>query len=451
MNRIIFILAILIVFMLPNTTKADGGVFPPPDKWIYETEQNAAIIYEDNTETLVLQTSFQGDAKDFAYIIPTPKKPEVTKISEDIFDNLLDLTIFQNTNIAVPLAQEGGFGTDTASKEVNVVEEKEVGLYDVKILSATDADALYDWLKDNNFSYPENKKYILDDYIQNEWFFTTAKISTESITSDIETKLHRGKLTPLKLVFQTENIVFPLKISGVIDEKKIPSDIYSISANPETPSKSYTTPASAPPLSDSTSSTSQAVYPRSEGIGITIYIFADHKKEISGFSEIYANWIKPKEIEKLAKDDNGNPWVKPKSKMYLTKLSGYMNISDMTNDLFPDNAENNDKIGVPSWWERNTNIIIVLEAIFFILFYLLTYWQYSPRNKITHIICWILQIMGFVFVGLPLLFIFFYLLSNTYFPYYYGYNSLPAVIILSIPATMIMLIIGEYKYQKQLR
>lgn len=368
-KKILFTL-LLITLLLPTFAKADGGLFPPDGQWMYETGQKGAIFYQNESETLVLQTSFAGDAKDFAWIIPTPSQPQVSKISDDFFTNLETLT--QSENI-YPIPMMGSASTMSAEVKdsVSIVEEKQVGIYEVKVLSATSASALYDWLSENNFKYPESKKYILDDYITNKWFFTTAKISTNAITANVETKLKQGKLSPIKLVFNTNNIVYPLKISGVAETGHLPSfDSYYYGGG-------------------------------DYGQSIELYIFADHKKEVSGYISDYANWIKPSEINKLAKDDNGNNWVSANKKMYLTKLYKYTLTTDMTSDLFPDNAKNNDKVGVESWWQKTSDWLgradSLILTILLIIFAILSIWL--PHRLWSIVIRWaIVAVIGIIYI-----------------------------------------------------
>jgi hypothetical protein len=432
--------------LIPTFVHADGGIMPKPDYWSYETRQRAAIVYQDKTETLVLSTSFQGNTKDFGYIVPTPNQPQVTKVSNDIFENLETLTL--DVDNIRPLAASGTASSNAFEKsEVQVVEEKKVGIYDVKVLSSTDSTALFNWLKENNFTYPENKKYILDEYIQNKWFFTVAKVSSESITTDVENDLHNGTLAPLKLVFGAENIVYPLKISSVTDESPISN--YRAISSPQPASTTVSQPEIAP------------YYP---GTSITLYIFADHKKDVTGFNTEYANWIKQAEIEKIAKDDQGNAWVKPNSqRMYLTKLNRSMTNREMSNDLFPDNAANNNKVGAPNWWEADAFYIAIVCIFFFFLisFYISMFWQFTSQSKICKKICWILQIISLIIVLIPLFALLFYSLSNSLnvfnlkaFNYYYAtpnlYSSVVLFLLIIQPISMIIIMVAENYVQKKI-
>lgn len=58
MKKFVFVLG-LIVLMAPAIVSADGGIFPPPNYWMQETDQKAVIFYEKNVETMVLSVTFR--------------------------------------------------------------------------------------------------------------------------------------------------------------------------------------------------------------------------------------------------------------------------------------------------------------------------------------------------------------------------------------------------------
>lgn len=79
---------------------------------------------------------------------------------------------------------------------------------------------------------------------------------------------------------------------------------------------------------------------------LMIYVFADHKQEVPGWNVEYAGKVSSKTIEKLAYDDNGDPWMKSPKKMYLTKLTRNMRQSEMTSDVYFRDAANDATVGV---------------------------------------------------------------------------------------------------------
>lgn len=349
MRKIILAIFVILTLLIPIASKADGGIMPRPGYWISETDQKAVIVFENNTETLILSTTFQGNAKDFSWIIPTPAQPQVDKGAYGIFEALQDLTnVYESRSFdySTPL----GVGAMPEKATVNVIEQKKIDVYDITVLEANDKEALYTWLKDNGYNYPEYGKTVLDDYIRNSWFFTAVKINAEDLAL-AENRLNTGTITPLKLTFASDKIVYPLKISSITMNDP------NVNTMPSAPIGIMEDTVVSP-------NKNTDITPNNY-VGIQLYIFADHKKQISGFSEDYANWVDTKEIKKLAFDDNGNAWYSPSgNKMYLTSLSRNMNTRDMRTDVFPINADNN-QTNPPSqfWTNLFATIMIVLLII----------------------------------------------------------------------------------------
>ncbi|MDD5731672.1 MAG: DUF2330 domain-containing protein [Patescibacteria group bacterium] len=373
MKKIVLIIGLLAIIAIPTVSMADGGIMPPPNHWVAETDQKGVIVFENNTETLILSTSFQGDAKDFAWIVPTPSKPQVDKGPDNIFEALSNLTNVSENGGGIIYSQPLGLGSAEIAPRVNVIEQKKIGIYNIAVLEANDQNALYDWLQQNGYNYPAYGKTILDDYIRNNWYFTAVKINPENL-AQAETELSSGTITPLKLIFSSTKIVYPLKISSitmnnpntivpVINDSPIPS----IAPMPITPSR-Y--------------------------VSVRLYVLADHKKQADGFEAQYANWIDTKTIRNLAFDDNGNSWISPKgNKMYLTELYRGMNTKDMKSDIFLIDAEDNSAIPPSQFWYNVLAtvvfaLLIILSpfGLLYIIFMLLFIFLKSKIVKVTSVV-----------------------------------------------------------------
>ena len=220
-------LYILVLFslILPQLAMADGMLMPPPDYWIQETAQKAVIFYDGGVETMVVSITFQGDAEKFGWVIPAPSKPTITKGSDELFTSLDELTgmyysLDDRNDLIAPLS--GGLKQES----VTVIETKQIEYYEVTTLSATDKDALTEWLNDNGYSYPSSASYILNSYIENGWFFVAMKINTESLEwNNVSQQLKTGHAVPVAISFETENIVYPLKISSVTSKPGQNADV----------------------------------------------------------------------------------------------------------------------------------------------------------------------------------------------------------------------------------
>ena len=322
-------LALLAVsFLAPAAVLADGMIVPRPERYAWETEQQAVIFYENNQETLVLSVSFQGNAEDFAWIVPTPSRPEVSKSSDELFTYLQELTTpLYDYPQPLPLMGVSPVGYD--EKGVYVLETKQIDYYQIAVLEANDADALSQWLKDNGYEYPESSKYILDSYIQSGWYFTAIKIVDDYPSANVEYQLNSGHAIPLKLEFAANKIVYPLKISAVEHQNNVRSDRYY----------------------------------QNQPLGILLYVITDNKQELPQFATQYAGWLKKNSLENLAYDDNGNAWLRPaKDKYFLTKLYRLMTRAEMSSDLYLRQAGDNTTINAPESAESKgfTGFIVIM-------------------------------------------------------------------------------------------
>ena len=369
-------------------TLADGMIMPMPDRYIWETDQKAVIFYEDGMQTMVLSVSYEGNAEDFAWIVPTPTRPEVTKSSDELFTSLHELTAveygYENYSRSVGLGDFSG----VYAPQVRVVETKTIDYYDVAVLEATNASALKDWLNDNGYQYPDHGTYILKNYIDNGWYFTAVKLTDEYLkgisefsdfieevegctdsdrglnyfekgkvfTANTElvdycrdqyvlveyscvndrgaegsqrcqngclngaciqnhNQLSSGHATPLRFDFDTDKIVYPMKISSIQSEENANQSRYR---------------------------------GRYETMGVLLYVIADNKQELPGFETKYAGWIKKDTIEDLAFDDSGEAWFSPsEDKYFISKLYRSMTRAEMNSDLYLRQAGDNSTVNAP--------------------------------------------------------------------------------------------------------
>lgn len=215
MKRLIIILFTFIVTLIISPTKilADGMIVPRPNRIVDETDQKAVIWHDGKTETLILSITFKGDTDEFAWIIPVPAKPEVDAGVDELFTGLAQLTNISYNDVGSFGAVNLAPGGISEKSTVSVIETKKVDIYDIAVLTAEDTTDLREWLEENDYEYPENKEHLLKSYVNKNWYFVAAKVNAESL--GVAQGLKTGHATPLKITFDSEKIVYPLKISGM--------------------------------------------------------------------------------------------------------------------------------------------------------------------------------------------------------------------------------------------
>jgi len=263
---------ILGVFVVSSSALADGKFYVreqvPPDI----PYQRAIISYADGEELLILQSKFEGEGKDFGWVIPVPTQPklgsiktgdeerflvsldiatmpDVTKISEIVFllfvsvmSILFILLIVERISCAVrhtpvPKFFQGsielilllvlifivtaGITTPNLLSSrlgVEVLSQQQVGIYDTRIIKASDAREMINWLNEYNYKFTSQDEAVFKTYIQKDWCFMTARINAEELKKG-EYHSSEGLVNPLVLVFKYKETVYPLALTATVGTK----------------------------------------------------------------------------------------------------------------------------------------------------------------------------------------------------------------------------------------
>lgn len=134
------------------------------------------------TQHLIREASFQGKAKKFGFIVPTPTVPTVAEAKNEVFSHLMKYV--QSSPMGGAL---GGSGLPTLRykpKPVEVIATYEVGDYEATVLKAAEGEAVHKWLKDNRFDTTEAQATWLDGYARRSWYFTAIKFAKEAKQGD---------------------------------------------------------------------------------------------------------------------------------------------------------------------------------------------------------------------------------------------------------------------------
>jgi hypothetical protein len=216
MNRGFVLALTLGICTFATAATADGCFMPTKEQWqkrrerayINEPEQKALVCFRDGTEDLIISPSFEGDARDFAWVVPVPARPKVEIVRGALFHELMRLVA-----PAPPAATLRGKGRELAAPQsagVTVIEEKRVGAYKVAVLEATDGQALVNWLNTNGYHMPEKALGPVKQYVKERWTFVASKIQSPKAGAG----LRSGTLAPLRLTFKARQPVYPMRLSA---------------------------------------------------------------------------------------------------------------------------------------------------------------------------------------------------------------------------------------------
>jgi len=217
---------------------ADGGFIPVYEGVANTADQRAVIIDRGDAETIVLQTAYEGDASDFAWVIPLPvlisAQDAIATADPAVFDALDDMTAprylgghYEATGLCGCSGSESGGRLDAG---VTVWETLRVDGYDVAVLSAAQSSDLAAWLSANGYGLPAGSDATVQYYVDRQWYFVALKIAPTP-RGNVGTGPPSGSgqdLRPVALTFDTTQLVFPLRISRVSTRNRAEVLLYVI-------------------------------------------------------------------------------------------------------------------------------------------------------------------------------------------------------------------------------
>src|SRR5262245_51427985 len=152
------------------------------DKVAIATE-SALIIWDEKTRTqhFIRRASFATQAPYFGFLVPTPAKPDLAEVPDELFESMEDWSkpeTVTKTTYKVPIAI--GCSADKMDKKdkggVEVLGRQRVGNFDATFLKADDTKALAGWLGKHGYdSTPALEKW-LEPYVKRAWVVTAFQI-----------------------------------------------------------------------------------------------------------------------------------------------------------------------------------------------------------------------------------------------------------------------------------
>ncbi len=239
------VLAMLLLgLILPIAAEACGcGMVLPHEGDLDVTQERAIIRWDGQTEDIIMALQAHGDAKEAAWIMPMPSPAKVKLGDPQMFEFLQEFTKPRIEHKTVILDHPEPIAT-TAPAGVTVLDRREIGLYDVSTLAATDATDLTQWLNTNGYKLPDTASKVLQPYVDQGWYYIAARLSP-GIADEVA-----GELDPLWMTFKSDRVVYPMRPTA-------------LARNPE------------------------SVY---------LYILADHRMMIMELQTSFAGWISASDL-----------------------------------------------------------------------------------------------------------------------------------------------------------
>jgi len=256
---LIFLAALFLMASAPCAL-ADGCFFPEKtcSKLPAIPSQRALVVHRLGIERLIVESSFDGEGRDFGWIVPVPEKPlDIQAVNAGFLETLslcaqpkivsdrkkekdfwlciaavttiwlLVIIIVQPSSTVasvslgvaitctcmacsgfVSLRGQQRSAVTVSSAGIRVERQSTVGNYQISVLDADSAESLNTWLRGSGLrEIPAEGAPIVEAYIKKKWHFITARLTREG--SGL------SKPHPLEIGFLTDSPVYPIRMTSL--------------------------------------------------------------------------------------------------------------------------------------------------------------------------------------------------------------------------------------------
>lgn len=197
---------------------------PPQGEEVRIAEEEAAIVWNPATRTehFIRKAAFHSTTRAFGFLVPTPTKPELSEVTDDVFRELAEgiaPRIDRARGYKISLGSwlvEGCRTLSTGMKKgetaladdpVRVIATGHVAGFDASVLEADDAAALARWLGDHGFAQSPQLTQWLARYVAERWKITAFVVASDEPGTkrfDVETRA-------IDMTFQTDRPFYPYR------------------------------------------------------------------------------------------------------------------------------------------------------------------------------------------------------------------------------------------------
>ncbi len=204
-RRVVVALTLAIGSMIAPLRHADACAAMGRGGAVPIAGEEALIVFDElrHVEHFVRRAHFSGVSEDFGFVVPTPSRPTLTEVSDDVFDRLF--RIYRRPPVRDRDPSERGRRSSGAldSGSVTVVEESVVAGLTSTILLADSATALDGWLAEHGYQGGPELVAYLTPYVRDGWYLTAFRVAPPSGSARAMT------MRAIRMTFATDVPIFP--------------------------------------------------------------------------------------------------------------------------------------------------------------------------------------------------------------------------------------------------
>lgn len=218
MIRSIIVALLMNALLSPQLGQACAPA-PRPGQFVRIAEESAIIIWDEKTRTqhFIRSATFDTDAPDFGFLVPTPTKPALAEADNEAFAKLeylirpkeiekTEITGFNFLPLLLSYGLKSSLRSDRASRvgAVRVLSTQRVAGYDAVVLEADNAAELNRWLNKHGYASSPSLTDWLTPYVAARWKITAFKIAKDADHPEVGT-------SAVRMSFTTDRPFFPYR------------------------------------------------------------------------------------------------------------------------------------------------------------------------------------------------------------------------------------------------
>lgn len=230
-KRKTIILGLAMLLIESNLLAFCGFYVAKADLKLFNKSSQVIIARDGDHTVITMSNDYQGEAKDFAMVVPVPevlKESDIRVVQQFVFDKLDAYTAprlveYWDPNPCIQDQYEKTMSMSSMKSVMPVsvaeelVEDADLGVtieatytigeYDILILSATESTGLKTWLTTNGYKIPKDAEEVLQPYINDKMKFFVVKVNLEAQkATGLQT------LRPLQIQFNSSRFMLPIRL-----------------------------------------------------------------------------------------------------------------------------------------------------------------------------------------------------------------------------------------------
>jgi hypothetical protein len=181
---------------------------------------------KDGVVTAHIQIQYEGDAEEFAWLVPMPAVPTLKLGTDELFTQVVRSTqpryrLQTESPDCSPdelagggrFADAGAGAPDAGDDAPVAVTVDSIGPYDYAVLAADDKQPMLDWLADNRYFVPAGTDDAIDPYIRAGGYFLALKLQKGQSVGDLQ---------PIVVEYESQLPQIPIVLTSVAADPDMP-------------------------------------------------------------------------------------------------------------------------------------------------------------------------------------------------------------------------------------